>query len=936
MPAMFSTLMIAALSVFGVMDSPIVLSPADTWEFTVSEQYEAWVDQRDLLVLYHPWEESVAGGAAMAAREIPAPKDWDGPLRLHFYMTDDYDGQAELMKEDWRGSIRLPDRRFKQVLVNDAVVWERDVADAEGTAQPARFSVLLPESSGSLRVAFRLVDKRGSKEIGGDAKRSIGTTDSIKDDEPWRFMTHLYVGDVALSPADVESIPNGESPARQAVQERSLPLPMGRPVDFPVRLKVQGGTSDGFLRPLHCGVPLPRGQFKNVDALRLKNADGQALPFRAAPLNFWDDGSVRWVEIDSVLSGSDGHVLLDTGNTPAPRSPHSVHALRLPDGRLALDNGLIRVETSHDPTLLLAQCIRQDMVLRRLRPALEMDNQACIPKLESLRIRDENPLHATLELRGTLQAGAEKIGDYVFTVAAFANSPYLRMTWRVFATQPGQTQFTAMALTAETTFPSAPTASWADDKQSDAKGVRVHQRSENLFSVVNGKEIILDSGNRSSGWLGLQQGNQALGVLIRHFAQQHPLALQHEAGLLRMELFAATTETPLHAPHEGEAKRHEIWLGLWDQPMTAPDFSAVAAYFVDPPHLFNADYFCATGAQGRAFPHDNLRFPRLTAFMDTTYDALPESAFYSTGIRHWGDQIYNADKQHWRNGYYDRPQGFAAEYLMTGDYRWFRRLEAAAQHAIDIDICHASAEHPNWVGGIHAYYGADHSTEAPWNPCQRIKGLLAYGRITADRVLLEEAVNVGRSAAKFKRAIGATSVRDHAGVLDSLVAAYDESRDPALLEAAGQLAHDAMKRIDPRRGTYPEIHGNVSYRGNVPWMVVQLAEPLFEYYIESGDLDAARAVVGLAESILAENTTRGVDGDVFGYSHNPHFKKTSNYHILIAPILFYAHELTGDEGFARHARAMYKQTLAKNTVNPIGNCYWETPTLLYYLNRNKK
>ena len=221
--------------------------------------------------------------------------------------------------------------------------------------------------------------------------------------------------------------------------------------------------------------------------------------------------------------------------------------------------------------------------------------------------------------------------------------------------------------------------------------------------------------------------------------------------------------------------------------------------------------------------------------------------------------------------------------------------------------------------------------ETPWPPTQRVKGLLAYARITADPDIREAALGVADSAIRASRAIGAISVRDHAGVLDALVAAYDESRDRKYLEGARRLAHDAMTKIDPRRGTYPEIHGNVSYRGNVPWMVAQLAEPMFEYYEASGDLAAAATAAGFAESILSENCTRGVLGDVSGYSHNPHFKKTNNYHILIASTMGYAADLSGDTEFYQQLQAMYNQTIQENSVNPVNNCYWDTPTVLFYL-----
>jgi hypothetical protein len=352
-----------------------------------------------------------------------------------------------------------------------------------------------------------------------------------------------------------------------------------------------------------------------------------------------------------------------------------------------------------------------------------------------------------------------------------------------------------------------------------------------------------------------------------------------------------------------------------------------------PPRLFSPDYFCASGGLGHAAPHNGRQFSDLDVHVKRVYGDIEPHRFYAFGIRHWGDRLYDADKDWWCNGYYDRQQGFASEYLMTGDPRWFDRLEATVRHIVDIDVCHASASNPEWLGAIHGYYGPNHTSQAPWNPTQRTKGTLAYWRYTGDLDAREAALGVADSAIRANRAIGATSVRDHAGVLYGLMAAYDETLDPKYLEGAKRVAHDAMGRIDPRRGCYSEVHGNISYRGNVPWMVAQLAEPLYEYYRHSGDVDAAVAVVGLAESILTENASRDVLGDVHGYSHNPRYEKTSRYHILIAPAILYAYELTGDGWFLEHARAMYAQTVREETVNPITNCYWNTPTLLHYLRR---
>jgi len=72
---------------------------------------------------------------------------------------------------------------------------------------------------------------------------------------------------------------------------------------------------------------------------------------------------------------------------------------------------------------------------------------------------------------------------------------------------------------------------------------------------------------------------------------------------------------------------------------------------------------------------------------------------------------------------------------------------------------------------------------------------------------------------------------------------------------------------------------------------------------------------------------------VGGYSGNPWFNLTSNYNIIVAPIMGYGYEMTGDPEFLLWARACFDRTLDENSVDAITNNYWLAPSLLYMLNR---
>lgn len=889
------------------------------WQFANTGKFESWIDRRDLMVLYHPWEVSEKDFAASAEQTVTIPANSAGPLKLHWYMSDDYDGSTEPVNEGWLGQINLPGHRFKQMLINGEVAWQQDVADATDVSLPSRFSVDLPESikaGDTVRVSFRLVDVAGSMErLPGDHRR-VGDTDGIKEEDPWKFMTHLYIGDVVVAPAN-EAVEPGSMPsaarARKLHGERWPIVPA----------KLEGSLLPGTLSlrhapkctttfPLQTGIPFAMGELTDSARIQLSDAAGVAIPIATRTMDTWPDGSVRTAILTALLPGGLENVTLNVN--PTVTAP------------AASGNGLrFETATGSDGTLQFAL----SQGVRRVESAMgifKIDGADAALFPDSTETIDESPIHREVEVRGHIKSGETVFGRFVLRALTFAGQPVARLQFRVFHDRPGTRSITRMAL--RLPWADAPGGTIVTGANQSSGPVSMVQYDGSKYRL-NGAE----ADGHAPGWMGLTGDGGSLLAVIRNFADQYPIAANWGDNALNLELFSPTAAIPDYAPHEGEAKRYEIWIGLWDQAQTVDALTAQAAWMLNPPGLFNADYACATGAFGPAAPHDAARFPELTAFMQKTYGEIPGSMFYTTGIRNWGDLPYKADEGTWRNGYYDTQQGFFSEYLMTGDKRWFDHLDACVRHIMDIDVCYASADHPDWIGSIRGYFCKDHSTDGPWNPTQRSKGMLNYARLTGDRDALQAALGVADSAVAANRAIGSVSVRDHAGVLYALVAAYDETRDPKYLEGARQLAHDAMKRIEPRRGTYAEIHGNYGYRGNVPWMVAQLMEPMYDYYRQSGDVDAATAVVAMAESILAENRTRNVDGDVYGYSHNPHFKKSSSYHILIAPAVLYARELTDDNEFLRQARAMYNQTIAESTVNPVMNCYWNTHTLLYFLNQ---
>jgi len=919
------------------------------WIFTGTEPYEGWADRRALFVLYHPWAASQDDGAGMVSRDVQVPADWQGGVQLHFYMTDDYFGrQPMLSKDSWLGQIKLIGHRYKQILVDDEVIWDKDVADCPEVSEPSRFSVLLPERvkpGDSFRLGFRLIDKVGSDVSQPGDYRHIGTTDGIQESDEWRFMTHLYIGDVTLTPARIETVPPvlhaPSARLARAVHEKRWPLePYGEKVTLPVALTWEHWAD---VTPetcvLRCGVPLPAGRARETSQIVLRDKAGKRLPLQVNKMNHWEDGTLRWVELDAIAPANENtrELLLDISkepsgaDAPTPEQPVSITSRK--DNEIILQTGEIAVTVGGTDACLLRRAVNGDLAIENLTGELEVGGNVYRTIVDTRRVLAEGPIRAEVELSGKLKSTGDEIGRFVFRLSAFAGQPYVRMTWRIFNDRAETLKVSRFELLGRYTPAPGSVTCWGDNKQTGGPDVCLRQWVEDRFEVTDGAGEKIDTGKTAGGWLAARNDGQTMQLFVRHFYQQFPKALELKNGRLRIALFEPSPDRPHYLPTEGEAKRHEIWLGLWDRSLPVADLRRFARCFARPARLFNADYYCASGGFGYAARHDEKRFPDFDDIVKQQYGEIEPKRFYVNDIRHWGDYPYGKTGN-WCNGYYDAPQGMASEYLMSGDPRWFDHLEATVRHIIDIDVCHASAAHPEWVGTKHCgECGPNHTSAYPWDAMQRIKGWLALWRLTGDIDVRQDALGAADAVIRRNRGIGCTSVRDHAGILYCLTAAYDETQDPKYLEAAKRVTQNALTRIETRRGCYPEVHGNVGYRGNVPWMCAQLCEPLYYYYRQSGDVEAAIALVGLTESILTENRTRDVLGDVYGYSHNPHFKKTAGYHVLIAPAVLYAYELTRDEYYLANARAMYAQMIRERSIDSVRNCYWNVPALLYYLQR---
>jgi hypothetical protein len=122
------------------------------------------------------------------------------------------------------------------------------------------------------------------ERLPGDHRR-VGDTDGIKEEDPWKFMTHLYIGDVVLAPA-TEAVEPGVMPsvarARVLHGERwpIVPAKSGSSL-LPVTLSLRHAPKSATIVPLQTGIPFAMGELTDPMHIQLTDGAGVVIPIAA-------------------------------------------------------------------------------------------------------------------------------------------------------------------------------------------------------------------------------------------------------------------------------------------------------------------------------------------------------------------------------------------------------------------------------------------------------------------------------------------------------------------------------------------------------------------------------------------------------------------------------------------------------------------------------
>lgn len=529
------------------------------------------------------------------------------------------------------------------------------------------------------------------------------------------------------------------------------------PLELPLSLVEVDGVPRSACA-FRVGAPLPRGLCADADDLAVTMSAGRLLPTQCRALARWPDRSIKWLLVDAIAPLEAGQHLdlvlrrALTGEAARAGFPRVVVTER--GAEIEVDTGRARFHLSGatiGPVSSVA--LAGANLLSGTGSDLALTSRSgerlagCI---ERRFVEECGPVRASIVTEGSFAAGARQLrfltrtifhaGSCAIRFEVTLHNPHAAdhrggrwdlgdpgslhlddVTLRItpagatgleWYAAPGEPISTAAATEWLLYQDSSGGENWRSDNHLDGA-------SQPTVSF-RGFEVRADGveprrGERATPCLSVDTNAGWVAASVEDFWQNFPKALRFRAGALEVGLFPRESRGRLEL-QGGERKRHAVLLdfGLPDAGSELPQLQSPPLVHVD------AKWLEASGALSHFASSLDASSAPYAEYVDRIVSG-PGSFFAKReiideyGWRNFGD-LY-ADHEAVRhpgpgafishyNNQYDFVYGAFQHFERTGDQRWFRLMQDAARHVMDIDIYHTMEDKAAFSGGL--FWHTDH------------------------------------------------------------------------------------------------------------------------------------------------------------------------------------------------------------------------------------
>ena len=626
--------------------------------------------------------------------------------------------------------------------------------------------------------------------------------------------------------------------------------------------------------PITQGVPLPKGALHNLDLVWVEDGDGQPVSAQFRTLGRWDDGSLKWVLTDFAADvPAEGRVdyAFCYGQKPASIPSNGTIQIEESDDRITVCTGPLRFIVNRRQFSLIESAELGDVDAEgRFLPECEVVSADVTSKGEAwvricesfdstqgkrylygmggnclaslakdnytVELEEVGPLRTVIKCSGAFEADIPmhhytgyRPFRLVTRIYAYAGQTHLRILHTVVvACNPRETEVEEIALRVPVSLKNPVRFRAASLRPTEGsldpdEAILLGQRSDNQFRVEQqraGQQRTIAEGERTEGWMTIEDDHVGVGVGLRYMPEEYPKALRAagtgngidvflwkgvDGKRLSLKRYAEEMSwgegEGVYADGTGTAKTSEFFVCFY-RTSEGDEIPDRLRGLLTPPHVaIDPEWVAKCEVTGGFAPVDTKQFPEsermMTGFLDWLTRNIQLGRWY--GFFDWGDALVTWEQEAndwrfygrwgWCNSEWDPRHGVWIQYLRTGRADYFQLGESMTRHSADVDTCHFHPFRPYMVGGCFRH-STDHFGDEPCASHTFLDGWMDYYYLTGDLRTYEVLQEAGEFLLRYRWTEDPTysfSLRSIANVLRGLLYLYEITGESRFKERAEEV-----------------------------------------------------------------------------------------------------------------------------------------------------
>jgi len=598
-------------------------------------------------------------------------------------------------------------------------------------------------------------------------------------------------------------------------------------------------------QPLIVSVPFKQYECESMEGWWLASPDGEPVSSTIKAMSHWADGSVKWAQIKANISSETsevGHWQLQHPSVPKPSShqnddysmtvSESTSEITVQDGELIYHFSLENSSVFPDVFSGGRKVWNGD----NFHLVVKDDNQIPLAFLKkAVSISSSDNVSALITVLGIIQVSESTRIDVSLQFEVLSGA-WLRLKVQIHNPRRAVHSDNLWDLGDESSINLSELSLRFQKSNGTSVSYRAHDKSE-WISSVKGNASLFQGSSGGVNWdcinhvdaLGqipntvkgyqIKSAGVVWGFTFSKFWQNFPKSLQIDESAITMGIFPME-QGSTYELQGGERKTHEIVYSFSEQQDSLDWVDCSALFTVPKSEVIGASVLRYAENDGGAAYNaliENSLNPQ-NGFL-AKREAIDEYGWRNFGdifadhetLYHESDDLFIS---HYNNQY-DPIYGFARQFLLTEDERWFELMDDLAKHVLDIDIYRTDEDRVEYNHGLfwhtdhykkaytcsHRSYSRDHYKDCdgdkgggPGGEHCYTSGLVLYYQLTGSLDARDAVINLTNWVRYFYEGNG--------GVLDTFKNLATKERHKFLSLVKGQKVLRYDYRLDRGTGNY--------------------------------------------------------------------------------------------------------------------------------------